>query len=170
MLAVNIVNIDGLIATKYRPSVNGEIDYFYLTSLSPDGVESWVNATTDAQSTIARLEPLSLISPENYRQFYWAKSTIYRLDNNVRYLNDKYGGNTDKKNINEQARKNLLKIRKWQSFNLGEFNAFQKILENKNIFDQLPVLIQKIDQIENKVTDEIRQNVPLDRATEPPLI
>lgn len=166
LLAVNIINIDGLIATKYRPSVNSEIDYFYLTSLSPDGAESWVDALSDAKNTLDKLEIMQDISTENYRQFYWAKSTLYNLNNKFKYLNDKYG----ELKIDEPVKIDTLRMRKWQSFISGEYSAYQKILENKELFNQLPDLLQKTQLIDSKTSDEVRRNAPLDRATEPPLI
>lgn len=167
LLAINIINIDDLIATKYRPSVNSEIDYFYLTSLSPDGAESWVDAISDAKTTVLKLETVEDISPENYRQLYWAKSTLYNLDNKFKYLNDKYGSI---KNDGRLMTIQQMKGRKWQSFILDEYSAYQKILENQELFSQLPDLLQKVQSIDSKTSDEVRRNAPLDRATEPPLI
>lgn len=178
LLSVSVLDIDGLIAAKYKPSVNGEIDYYYLTSISPDAFESWNAGLLESKKVIDRLYPVKKLSAEDYRQLFWAKSTLYSLNNHINYLSDKYGSYQkfleSTKGKDEATKKKILKngnrIRKWQSFNLGGYKAYQYILENKNSFDQVPELIKKAEYLDSIISDDIRNIAPLDRSTQPPLI
>ncbi len=168
---INTINIDGLIATIYKPSVNNEVDYYYLVYLSEDASPSWQEAIKDSEKTLQKLEPSKSFSTEEYRQLYWARYTLERLDNEVTYLSQKYGDYSKIKMTDEENRKYINRIRKWQSFNLGEYQSYMEILQNKDVYDQVNALLQKATGFENaRVTDSIRQSAPLDRATQPPLL
>ncbi len=168
---VNILNVDGLIATKYRPSVNGEIDYYYLVNLSEDGYKSWEDAIVDAKTTLLKLEASKSFSGEEYRQLYWSRSTLERLDNEISFLNDKYGDYSKIKIESSDARKNINRLRKWQSFSLDEYYAYQLTQQNSNLFNQVKSLLQKANDFDqNRVGDTVRQTAPLDRAISPPLL
>ena len=155
LMLVNMVNIDGLIATLYKPTVNGEVDYYYLVKLSPDAIESWQPAIKDATETIARLEGVADVLTEQNRQLYYRNSTLNNLKLKIDYLVYKYGTNPQ---------------RQWQSFNLGEYLAYKKIVANWEFYKQIPVLLNKISAIESRVSTEVIQNTPLDRSTQPPLV
>ncbi len=171
LFLINILNIDGLIATKYRPSVNGEVDYYYLVSLSSDANPSWESAVLDAKATLTKLEPSKDFSAEEYRQLYWARSTLERLNGTIQFLKDKYGDYSKIKITNDWDRKKITRFRKWQSFNLGEFQAYQIILENKDLYNEVSGLSQKANDFDfSRVSGVIRQTAPLDRATQPPLL
>lgn len=178
LLIANIIDVDGLIASKYRPSVNGEVDYYYLLNISPDAYISWTDAFLDSKRIIERLYLVKSLSKEDYRQLYWASNTLYRMESQVNYLSHKYGSYQKFldgiKNDNEESKKKAIKkvnrMRKWQSFNLGEYKAYQYILQNREVFDKLSDFVRKAEMLNNNVGDEVRNNTPLDRSTEPPLI
>lgn len=150
---VNVIDVDGLIANKYRPSVNGEIDYYYLVNLSPDAVSSWEESLTNSVRAMDQLENSKAITDEEYRQFYWARLTIYDLNDKIKHLNARRVQN------------------KLASFNYSEYQAFGVIDSKKQVFDLLPRLVERTDYLwTNKVPDSLRYSVPADRPTEPPLI
>lgn len=177
-LVSNIINIDGLIATKFRPSVNGEIDYYYLSDLSFDAADTWKDAVIDSKKVVDQLEAFRNFSSEDYRKFYWAKNTLERLDSKIDYLKLKYGhyqnltNNNSISNIDfKTTEKKINKLRKWQSYNLGEFKAYTIVLQNKDIFDQLTSLLEKANNYDaTRVSESIRNTAPLDRSTQPPLL
>lgn len=152
-LLINLINIDGLIATKYKPTVNDEIDYFYLTSLSTDAAGSWKNAIEDSTRIINTLEKVDRISTEDNRKLYWTRVTLYRLNDHIGYLNNKYKV-----------------IKQWQSINLSEYDAYITITDNMGYFGQIPALINAVNNLDSKVTDDVRRDTPLDRSTQPPLL
>lgn len=171
LLTINVLNIDGLIATKYRPSVNKEIDYYYLTHLSADSYASWEDAILDAKNTLQKLEPIKTFSGEDYRQLYYARLSLERLNYEIAYLNYKYSPQIETANLDKEMLKNLTKLRKWQSFILGEKDAYDLIKSKQEIFKQLPDLLRTANDFDAlRVSDDVRLNAPIDRVTEPPLL
>lgn len=153
LLNMNIINIDGLIATKYRPSVNNEIDYYYIANLSSDAVNAWEETILESGKTIEKVEKSNTITDEEYRQYYWSRETLLRLNEKVTYLQDR------------------MQKRKWASYNWSEYQAFDALSKNQQIFDTLPKLLEKTEFIlNNKLPDNLRYSIPLDRSSEPPLI
>lgn len=154
LFSMNLVNIDGLIATKFKPTVNDEIDYYYLTSLSADAHTVWLEAFEYADNQITKLESLPEISEEDNRKLYWADSTVYGLDYHINDLRQLYG-----------VKENL----RWQSFNISQFLTYKYILENRDQFDEISKLQERLKILHSKVGDRVRQNTPIDRSTNPPL-
>jgi hypothetical protein len=125
----------------------------------------------DASQTLTKLEGSKNFDSEEYRQLYWAELILDNLDNMNKYLGDKYGDYSKVKIENETARKDITRIRKWQSFNLGEYDAYRVILKNQNLFNQVSGLLQKANDFGSfRVSDTVRSSAPLDRATQPPLL
>ncbi len=65
LLSLSFINIDGLIATQYKPTVNKEIDYVYITSLSADAIDGWSRAFIESQQTVNQLENIPKLSGED---------------------------------------------------------------------------------------------------------
>ncbi len=155
LMLVNIINVDGLIATSYKPTVNGEVDYYYLANLSADGEQSWQSAIEDSIETVSRLEGVASISSEQNRQLYYRSFTLRKLQEKISYLLHKYD---TKEGMN------------WQAFNISEYLAYKKITANLSFYEQIPALLNKISAIESRVSPEVIRNTRLDRSTQPPLI
>lgn len=179
LLLSNIINIDGLIATKYKPTVNKEIDYYYLASLSIDGYQSWQEALQDADVTLSSLEKIKDYSAENNRRLYYTQNTLHLLKYKTDFLNHKYGPYEkvyeEYKVLNQSSSENrkipdeVLISRKWQSFNLSEYQAYEAVLKNSEFTLKLNKLLDRAAKISARVPQNIRNNTPLDRVTEPPL-
>lgn len=187
LVAINIVNIDGLIAThENKPTVNNEIDYYYLSNLSPDAYESWIPAIIEAEKAYLSLKDKRL-TPEEYRIFYWHSGAVESLNSQVTYLKDKYGPFDQATARHELLKKNMdtiyskevyagkplsedvYELRKWQAMNLGEYLAHEHIQKNPEVFDKLPALLEGVRHIQSNVPLEVIQNTTLDRATNAPL-
>lgn len=188
LLALNFINIDGLLVDKFKPTVNSEIDYYYLTSISSDAYTSWQPAYLDSKNTFETLKQkridskdnISSFSNDDLRKLYWSKYTMEQLNRHIQTLEDKYGDldNIKNKYKSEKDRDNkpyrnsmppwVEHKRSWISFNFGEFQAFQKIHKN-DIRIQVETLNKDLDNLFMRVEPSIWQNVPLDRDTSPPL-
>lgn len=154
LLLTNLINIDGIIATKYKPTVNKEIDYFYLTSLSSDGYESWVLAIENASRQLENIRKNKEFSSEDSRKLFWEQGTLTRLNKKVNYLQEKY----------EPSKQ------KWQSLNLSEYLAYQYTVKNKKIFEKLPELLDEVNSLYSSLNPQIRDLTPIDRDISPPLV
>ncbi len=151
VLSINIVNIDGIIASDYPPTVNGETDYYYLTSLSTDASFSWQPALLEMTSQINQLEQVSKLNSEDSRKIYWARATLNQLNDKINYLKSNYGDNT-----------------KWQSLNFSESSAYQLVTSNQD-FNNLNNSITRVNILDSKIDQTIRETTPIDRSISPPL-
>lgn len=188
LFALNLVNIDGLLVDKFKPTVNNEIDYYYLTGISADAYKSWYPAYDDSkkifdslkQKRIDSKDDLSSFSHEDLRKLYWSKFTIEQLNSQIQNLDDKYSGieyvkakYKDERDFDNKPYKNSIPPwvdyrRSWVSFNLGEYQAFQEI--NKNDFkNQVKILFDDLSNLYQKIEPKLWESVPLDRDTSPPL-
>ncbi|MEX2028120.1 MAG: DUF4153 domain-containing protein [Candidatus Curtissbacteria bacterium] len=169
----SFVNIDGLVATKFVPTVNDEVDYYYISSLSADAASGWQGLILDAEGKIGELEEKSAISAEDNRQLYWRQKALENLVSKLSFLLNKYG------TANQLAAWNQLALtddapnaepRKWQNFNLSEFMAYGKVTADFDFYLNTLNLLKRANVISQKVTDEVRQNTQLDRAVNPPFV
>lgn len=193
LLLINVLNVDDLIATRYVPTVNNEIDYYYLTSLSSDAYQSWKPALEDSIKMVTQLEKVQDLSTEDSRKIYWTRRALYQLFTNVGSVIDKYGTvpeildwhKTDQAGWVEQQwvqqlrekggslenfPKQLIISRKWQSANAGEYAAYQNISRDMETFKQVPIFLYRIYELEKRVSSDVKRNTPLDRSTQPPLL
>lgn len=153
LLSTTLINLDGIIATRYQPTVNEEIDYHYLMALSPDAYKSWVPAVVDAQGLFANLSVKTDLSADDYRKFLLTRLSMERFYNHhIRYLNNKYNP-----------------IKQWQSFNLSEYLAYQHLRDKNEIFDRVPQLLNLANSLDQKFSDQTKREVRLDRGTDAPL-
>lgn len=60
-------------------------------------------------------------------------------------------------------------IQTWQAFNLSEYFAYQHIRDNKETFDLVPKLLEQANQIDQKVSTEVRNATQFDRSMDAPL-
>ena len=173
VLGMNVINIDGLIATKYKPTVNKEIDYYYLAYLSYDGYESWKPALIYIDKEFSRLEKLQTLTVEDNRRFTWAHFTLRQLYNNREFLRAKYGSYDEFVEMYKQAKQpitaELRQMREWQSFNLAEYIAYLNIKNDPQV-KQIPMLLYRTIDIDKKVSEPIRYNTPLDRSRMAPFM
>lgn len=148
LASLTMINIDGLIATRFKPTVNKEIDYFYISSLSADTYPVWKEALIDANNTLAQLEMRETLLSEDYRKLYYVRGTL----RNIQFQID----NTN--------------IKEWQAFNFGKDAARAYINDNKEIFNQVDEMVRLVDVLEQRVDQQIKMTAPLDRDVTPPLV
>lgn len=187
LILLNTINIDGLIATKYKPTVNNEIDFYYLAFLSSEAHESWIPAINQAEGVVLNLKDKQDLNAEDYRVIYWNFSAIEAIKGHVDYLNDKYGpvdqaiqrhkeirqtmdqGSASRLYGEMPLAEDVYMARKWQSANMGESTAFEFIRLNQGQFVKLPNLTQELRVIRDRVNPNIINTTILDRSTNPPL-
>lgn len=154
LLLVNLINIDGLITDKYKPTVNKEVDYFYLVNLSADAAGSWKESLVASDQVLEQFKSKKPTSAEDYRQIYWARQTLEQLISKRNYLHGKYS---------------LESAPVWQSFNLSEYQAYSLIEKDKAVFGKLDDLLKIANQLEAIIPEIVKQTSILDRSSQPPL-
>ena len=86
------LNTDRLIAQRYKPTVNNQVDYTYIARLSPDAVDGWIEAfqwaKTVLDSTPAR--ELSQLSDDETRQLVYSTQVLQSLVDHEQYLKGQY--------------------------------------------------------------------------------
>lgn len=188
LLLMNYLNVDGLIANnEHKPTVNNEIDYYYLANLSPDAHESWIPAIRSAETANLSLRDKKDLSSEDYRILYWNLEAVQSISNHEDYLRDKYGPYDQAVARIAEAKKSMspdyvkdfygdkplsegtLQSRKWQSWNLGEYIAYQYIRDNSSEFDKLAPILKSLGDIRSRFNPEIIRTTILDRSTNAPL-
>ncbi len=177
-LLVNIVNIDGLIATRYKPTVNGEVDYFYLASVSDDAHDSWKPALEDASHLIDQLKGKNAFSSEDNRKLFWSIETIAKIERHMTHLIGKYGTVEEIATWEEKdipwatelvASKAMRQQRTWQVYNMGEYQAYSVLVDHSEVFRKTHEILNTLISLRSMVSEEVQQSTPIDRSTNPPL-
>lgn len=186
ILSINFINIDGLIATTYKPTVNKEVDYVYITNLSTDGYKGWKEAVENSKSQTIHYSNDKDISADDSRLLFYNTETLDNLYRQTYYLINKYGNEEElivwhkdrKPNLigeymrtrNEKDLPDYIKhSRGWQSFNYSEYQAYRYIIENKQLFLELPKLYDRSVEQKNAVPPAIQELTPIDRSLDAPL-
>ena len=91
LLGMNIVNIDNVIATKYPPTVNNELDYSYISMLSADAYPEWDDIVKDVEKKVVSLESKTEVTPDDQRIMHLTEMTLVNLEGDIASLLRKYG-------------------------------------------------------------------------------
>lgn len=142
IISLTVWNIDRTIAVDFQPTVNEEIDYEYISTLSGDAVDGWKEGVEHAEQLIAELEAKPILTPDDNRKLYYVQFTLYNIRSDVQYLHD----DTE-----------------WRSYNVGRQQARQVVTAEDSIFARVPDLITRVEELQKRVTDEARQSTQLDR-------
>jgi hypothetical protein len=176
--SLNLINLDGLIADKYWPTVNNEIDYYYLVNLSTDAAFAWPEIVEKLDQQLTALEKAEEITPEESRQLFWIKINLDSLKRQTSFLMNKYGPieSLVEKYKNHSLPAKILSLRKWQSGSIMEQEAYRQVIKDKDLTDKINNLIERSSQMEKRIEKEIKTlpymppTPPLDRPLKPPLL
>ena len=73
-------NVEGYIATAHPPTVNKRVDYVYLSRMSADGVDGWIQAYTHSKEVIEKYTNMSgELDKDARREIAYAYYIIRRL-------------------------------------------------------------------------------------------
>lgn len=173
MLFFNIVNIDRYIALAEPPSdFDNPREYYYINSLSEDAVDGWEASVTYVEDS---LDTLLMTPVSDLEQLIHNKLALIMLKEKRDALYAKYGTRDEAVTLlfprytkavipapkNEDVapvvyddlykseRGKIKRLQKWQSFNLSEYRAYQRIQENKGIFEtKVNCMIREIEEFQ----------------------
>ncbi|HYD34530.1 MAG TPA: DUF4173 domain-containing protein [Vitreimonas sp.] len=93
LFLVIFINVDHSIATTFKPTVNEEVDYVYISRLSADGAEGWVEAYQHARQVVMdpALANKTSFSDDEARHIVYAYQTLANIRRNYETLTKRYG-------------------------------------------------------------------------------
>jgi len=147
---INIFNIDEFIATQNPPSVtNKQPEYYYLASLSEDAISGWVYMLPKIEADVSVLLEKEKLLSEEIGLLANSKLALIQLREKRIRLEKKFSDYEDAtlllQNQSEYLLKELDAKRRWQGFNLSEWDAYQTIKMNSDLFgNSIDCLLEKI--------------------------
>lgn len=108
------IGVDRLIAQNNPPTVNGEIDYVYISRLSPDAYTGWISSYNHAKSELNFLrQTVQPYSQDQKRRIVYAYYILDNIKQNTARLNYKYQDNKylTLKDINFYERHSQIKLK-----------------------------------------------------------
>lgn len=85
------INVDFIIANFAPPTVNNQLDYVYISSLSLDAGSKLVESFEKAKQDVERLEKIQNFSPDNMRDIVYAERIISNLHRRLSSEAEIYG-------------------------------------------------------------------------------
>lgn len=103
-------NAENFLVHHHPPTVNTRIDYVYLSKLSPDGYDGWVESYVWAKDTIERAKniPPAVLSEDDLRQLSYAGSITGTITRSYLKLTGIYADTNTRQSISDQLSKNYL--------------------------------------------------------------
>ncbi|HEX6976805.1 MAG TPA: DUF4173 domain-containing protein [Patescibacteria group bacterium] len=153
LFLVGVVNVDKLIANNFPPTVNNEVDYVYISKLSPDAVDGWIAAYDNAKKEVERVGaiPASARTPDDVRKIVYSSLTLQNINSNYSSL----------------IGRNESPYRKYD-FNFAEKNAYEK-LKNTIIKKELEAVLTKSFNLYSSL-NSFEKYQRFDRSLESPLV
>ncbi len=147
LASFNIIPIDRLIAEKFPPTINHEIDNVYISLLSEEAASSWPGIVREAQIRVEQFDNTQKPSAEDYRRVYDARMVLFDIGKKVYYLDRKY--TPSEKQYIKMDPNNLWHInpvqKRWQAFNKSEYDAYLVVENNRELFAKIGGLLKRID-------------------------
>jgi hypothetical protein len=142
---LGVWNTENYIAVSSPPTVNGQVDYVYLSRLSADGYAGWVKAFDWVSQTVeSDMMADGVIDQDERRQLSYAGLVIGNLDENRFELVEKYGTSEQKYHLYQEYFSNRLKIIEIQK-------------RSQFISDELGYVMEGLEQEYDRVATEASQ-------------
>src|SRR5258708_1924903 len=161
VLFIFFLNTDNVIATQNQPTVNNEVDYTYISRLSADAVDGWIQAYAHSRATI--LNP-TFVNKEQFtndeaRHIVYSQQVLESLAKHKNELN---------KYKDHPFMLNQILNPEMKNYNFAEASAYQKLAETIPD-DELQILNARANEYAQRVSSQ-NHSVQLDRSSESPLV
>jgi len=177
------VNAEHYLVHHHPPTVNGRVDYVYLSKLSPGGYDGWLISYRWAKDTIQRYAgiPPASLGEDDLRQLSYAGAIIGTVTRSYLRLTDIYAGSGDKKVIADALRNTYLthmtKYRADVSYDLSrlEKNAsasgrLDRVVDyTQSAVGKKETLTNQMDKIDSRITfltGTVRHQLPVSVFTD----
>lgn len=149
-VTINIVPIDYIIAKLYPPTINNQIDYFYLSRLSPEVSSQWPVWINNIESSWKEISIKEHPSDVENAKISEIQMALFSLNDNIYMLDRKY--TIDPKQYIPIYNADIFQDRhitdmkgKWQVYNMSEYRAYQQMRKNKQLFSEIKTVLEEID-------------------------
>jgi hypothetical protein len=165
IIAASLVNVDSLIANRFPPTVNNQVDSTYITKLSPDASDGWIKAYKQIENFMNSKPNMSYesLSMDEKRMAYYHQNTLINLKNNYRELDMVYEAGNGYSPWTGKIAKN----KAWLMYNLGEKSAWDNIKHEFNL-GQMDGWDKTLENVIAKFTGD-DYSVVMDRSFNTPL-
>jgi hypothetical protein len=162
LFSVFFINTDKIIATQFKPTVNGLVDYGYISRLSADAADGWIEAYQWAKQVLydPNVMKKKEFSEDEIRQIVYAQDVINHFYDQRSELQRKYdsvGVSLNNLGKDEVKRANLAE--------LHQYKRLQPVIFGP----ELDALKLRSDLL-NQLLAEQKQQVTLDRSYKTPLV
>lgn len=144
-------NAEHFVATVHPPTVNGRVDYVYLSRLSTDGITGWEKAYAFARLTLVEknLDQMPVIHMEDRRDVAYSIRIVSRLLEQYRMLVMQYGSEDEKKQVIKQIAHQYVDFLTYQEHAL---DAQKSTLQSSSLIGE----IQNAIEIRKKIREQIQ--------------
>lgn len=156
------ISVDTLITNYSPPTVNGEVDYVYISRLSADAADGWLAAYSHTKDEVDKIAAKPEYTNDDKRKIIYAYQSLNHIKYEYEYLAWKNG-----KPIGPPIMPQRLPTETKQR-NLSESRAFIKLQERISI-DELNSTIGKAQVLYNQIHPNEYQNL-IDRGMDSPLV
>jgi hypothetical protein len=175
VLLIALINPDRLIATTYMPTVNGEVDYTYISRLQANAVEGWIDAYRAEASVVEkyRVSDPQALHGDDLRRLIYAQQTLQALRSHYRSLIARYGSEEEFYEIDYRDEQG----KQVSSFK-GQVGKLRRNLAEEKAYRMLVTAIRPVDLASAHDTVEVildavpQEHFPanLDRSSQTPLL
>ena len=141
---VGAFNVEHFIVTNHPPTVNKRVDYVYLSRMSADGYEGWLQAYQNAQETVAMYRSQgSMLTRDQRRDIAYAGYVTKELTEDYHRLIQEYGTQEEQKKYVSQ----LVAFHKKAAINVAAKNT------EKNMVDSYKYPVEEAVKVENRIKE-----------------
>ena len=187
VISISSIPIEKIIVLRYPPTVNGTVDYYYLSRMSTNAAVAWPLVISWAKQTAQNTANKSTWFDNDYTDVYWAQQSLGSL---VRTIEKTYltfgsaheiwqnniacstchpyelGIFAETKKISDLPQ--YWKMRRgWQAFNLADYQAFRLIQQHPDMAKDITQTLVLLEKITKRFPENWERHVSYDRKTEP---
>jgi len=175
VLFIALINPDRLIATTYKPTVNGEVDYTYISRLQANAVDGWIEAYRIESAVVEKYKDSNpqALNADDLRRLIYAQQTLQALRGHYRSLIARYGSEEEFYEIDYRDEQG----KQVSSFK-GPIEKLRRNLAEEKAYRMLISAIRPVDLASAHDTVEVildavpQEHYPanLDRSSQTPLL
>jgi hypothetical protein len=157
LILLNLINVDSFIIEHHPPTVNGAVDYVFLSDRGANGYKGWIRSAQFAEEDVADLSTKSSFNQTtDYSRIYNDTYILGKIEGYLINGEYKYGDHKKRKRVGwysygprgEQQSNNIL-----VAWNASEKKAYQELQDNNWNLKQVQKLLNKSFDLQQKINN-----------------